>query len=102
MFLRHARAVRLAAAYLLFTVALVMAPKADIPETPFDEANTSTNEMAVESTASPMEHRQSLPSFALRIFALPRAISVRSILPFYAGRLTEPRRLRELSCFLLC
>ena len=43
MFLRHAMAARLAAAYLLFTVALLMVPKADIPETLFDEANIPTN-----------------------------------------------------------
>ena len=48
MFLRHARTVRLAAAYLLFTVALVMVPKADIPDTLFDEANTPTNEIVVQ------------------------------------------------------
>ena len=47
MFLRRARATRLAAAYLLFAVALLMVPKADIPETPFDEGNTQTNEMVV-------------------------------------------------------
>lgn len=89
MFLRHARAARLAAAYLLFTVAVVMVPKADIPETPFDEANTPTNEMAVEKTASPSECGQSPPSLVLRIFAQPRSITVRRILPVYAGRLTD-------------
>ena len=52
MFLRHARPTRLAVAYLLFTVALVMVPKADIPETLFDEANTPTNEIVVEKAAS--------------------------------------------------
>ena len=52
MFLRHARAGRLAAAYLLFTVATVMVPKADISDTLFDEANTPTNEMVVQKAAS--------------------------------------------------
>jgi hypothetical protein len=46
MFHRHAKATRLAAAYLLFTVALMIVPKADIPETLFDEANTPTNSRA--------------------------------------------------------
>ena len=63
MFLRHARTTRLAAAYLLFTVALVMVPKADIPETLFDEADTSTNEMVVEKAASSWEYRQSVTAF---------------------------------------
>ena len=49
MFLRHARPTRLAAACVLFTVALVMVPKADISETLFDEANTPTNEIVVET-----------------------------------------------------
>jgi hypothetical protein len=40
MFLRHARATRLAAVCLLFAGALLMVPKADNPETPFDEGNT--------------------------------------------------------------
>jgi len=102
MFLRHARATRLAATYLLFTVALVMVPKADIPETIFDEANTPTNEMAVEKTASPSECGQALPSLVLRIFAQPLRINVRRILPVYIGRLTDSRRLRQLFCSLLC
>ena len=102
MFLRHARAARLAAAYLLFTVALVIAPKADIPETPFDEANTPTNEMAVEKAASPSECGQSPSSLVLRMFAQPRRITVRRILPVYAGRLTDSRMLRKLFCSLLC
>ena len=62
MFLRHARAGRLAAAYLLFTVATVMVPKADISDTLFDEANTPTNEMVVQK-ASSWEYRQSVTAF---------------------------------------
>jgi len=60
-----------AAAYLLFTVALVMVPKADIAETPFDDATTPTNEMGMERAASPSESGQSLPSPVLRIFSQP-------------------------------
>jgi len=88
MLLRHARPTRRAAAYLLFTVALVMVPKADIAETPFDEANTPTSEMAMERTAAPSECGQSLPSPVLRIFSQPRRISVRRVLPAHPGRLT--------------
>ncbi len=102
MFLRHARTTRLAAAYLLFTVALVMVPKADIPETLFDEAGTSTNEMVVEKAASSWEYRQSVTAFVPRIFAQPRRISVRRILSVYASRLTDSRTFRELFCSLLC
>jgi len=102
MFLRHARATRLAAAYLLFTVALVMVPKADIPETLFDEANTTTNEMVVEKTTSSWEYRQSVTAFVPRISAQSRRIGVRRILPVYEGRLTDSRTFRELFCSLLC
>jgi len=102
MFLRHARAGRLAAAYLRFTVATVMVPKADISDTLFDEANTPTNEMVVQKAASSWEYRQSVTAFVPRIFAQPRRISVRRILSVYAGRLTDSRTFRELFCSLLC
>jgi hypothetical protein len=102
MFFRNARPTRLAIVYLLFTVALVLVPKADILETPFDEANTPTNEMVVEKAASSWTLRQSFTAFALRVFAKARKISVRRILPVYAGRLTDSRTFRELFCTLLC
>jgi hypothetical protein len=103
MFRRHARAIRRAAAYLLFTVALVMVvPKADIPETLFDEANTPTNEMVVQQVASSWEYRQSGIALARKIFAQSRKISVRRISPVYAGQLTDSCRFRELFCSLLC
>ena len=98
--LRHARAT-LAAAYLLFTVALVMVPKADIPETLFDEANTPTNEFVVEKAASAWEHRSSVIASVPRIFAQPLT-DVRGILPVSAGRLTNSCTFREFICSLLC
>jgi hypothetical protein len=102
MFLRHARATRLAAAYLLVTVALMMVPKADIPETLFDEANTPTDELVVENAASSWEYRQPVIAFAPRISAQPRRADVRRILSVYASRLTGSRAFRELLCTLLC
>jgi hypothetical protein len=102
MFLRHARPTRLAAACVLFTVALVMVPKADISETLFDEANTPTNEIVVEKAASSREHRQSVTAFMPRIFAQPLRTSVRRILPIYSGQFTDARTFRELFCTLLC
>ena len=102
MFLRHARPTRLAAACALFTVALVMVPKADISETLFDEANTPTNEIVVEKAASSREHRQSVTAFMPRIFAQPLRTSVRRILPIYSGQFTDARTFRELFCTLLC
>ncbi len=102
MFLRHARTTRLAATYLLFTVALVMVPKADIPETLFDEANTPTNEMVVQRDASLEEYRQSVTAFAPNIFAQSRWVRVRRISPVYAGQLTDCRTFRKLFCSLLC
>ena len=102
MFLRHARAGRLAAAYLLFTVATVMVPKADISDTLFDEANTPTNEMVVQKAASSWEYRQPGTAFVPKIFVESRRISVRRILPVYEGRLTDSRTFLELFCSLLC
>jgi hypothetical protein len=102
MFLGHARTTRLAATYLLFTVALVIVPKADIPETLFDEANTPTDEMVVQKDASLAEYRQSVTAFAPRIFAHSLRIKVRRILPAYAGQMTECRTLLELFCSLRC
>jgi hypothetical protein len=91
MFLGHARPTRLAVVYLLFTVALLLVPKADISETPFDEANTPTNEIVVTKAASSWEHLQSVTAFVPRIFAQPRRSSVCRIFPVYAGRLTDSR-----------
>ena len=101
MFLHHPR-VRRAAAYLLFTVALVMVPKADILETPFDEANTPTNEIVVQKATFSWEYRQSGTAFAPKIFARSRRISVRRMSTVYAGRLIDCSRFRELSCSYLC
>ena len=102
MFLRPARTARVAAAYLVFTVVLVMLPKADIPETLFDEANTPTNEIVVQKAPSAWEYRQSGTAFAPKIFARARRISVRTMLTVYAGRLIDCSRFRELSCSFLC
>ena len=102
MFLRHAGPTRLAVVYLLFTVALALVPKADILETPFDEANTPTNEIVVKKDASLWEHRQSVTAYVPRIFAQRRRTSVRRILPVYAGRLTDSRTVRKILCSLLC
>ena len=63
-FLRHVRPTGLAVVSLLFTVALTLVPKADILETPFDEANTPTNEIVVEKTASLCEAREPVTVFA--------------------------------------
>lgn len=102
MFLRHVRTTRLVAAYFLFTVALVMVPKRDIPETPFDEANTPTNEMVVLKADSSVEYRQSFTAFVPKMFAQPRRVRVRRIFPVCAGRLTDSRTFRELFCSLVC
>ena len=102
MFLCHARETRLVTAYLLFMVALVMVPKADISETLFDEANIPTNEIAIENAAFSWEYRQSVTALEPRIFAQPRRTGVRRILPVQAARLTDSRTFRELFCFLLC
>ena len=82
-------------------VALVMVPKADIPETLFDESNTPTNEFVVEKAAFACEHRWSVIAPVPRIFAQPRT-DVRRILLVYAGRLTNSGPFRELICSLLC
>ena len=102
MFLRRARTTRLAAAYLLFTVALLMVPKADIRETPFDEDNTQTNEMVVVKAGSSLKYRQSVPVSAPVMFAQSLKISVRRISSVFTGQLTDSRRFQELLCSLLC
>jgi hypothetical protein len=102
MFLHQARETRLMSACLLFMVALVMVPTADISETPFDEANSPINEVIVEKAASSGEDWQSVLAFVPRMFAQPRRISVRRILPVYADRLTDSRTFRELFCSFLC
>jgi hypothetical protein len=103
MFLRHARVTRLAAAYVLFTVALVvMVPKADIPETLFDEANTPTNEMIVGKAACSLEYlQQSVTLFVPTVLAQSRMFRIPSS-SICAGELTDSRSLRELFCTLLC
>jgi hypothetical protein len=102
LFLGHVRASRLSAAYLLFTVALVMVPTADIPETLFDEANTPIDEIVVEKAAFSWEHRQAVTAFVPRIFAQLRRTCVRRTLSVYARRLTDSRTFRVLFCSLLC
>ena len=102
MFLHHARVDQVAAAYLLFTVALLMVPKADVPETPFDEGSTQTNEMVVVKAAFSLERSQSVTAPVPAVVAQSRKIGVRGILPVYAGQLTDCRALRELCCTLLC
>jgi hypothetical protein len=103
MFPHQARETRIVSAYLLFfMVALVMMPKADILETPFDEANTSINEIIVEKAVSSWEDWQSVTAFVPRIFPPPRRTCVRRTLPVYTDRLTDSRTFRELFCSLLC
>ena len=93
---------RLVAVYLLCTVALLMVPKADIPETPFDEGDTQTNEMVVVKATSLMKPRQSVTVSVPIMFAQSRKISVCIISPDYTGQLTDSCRFQELLCSLLC
>ena len=102
MFVQPATPTRLAAACLLFTVALIMVPKVDISETSFDEANNPTNEILVEKAASLWEYWQLVTPSVPRLFAQPRRTNVPRILAIYVGRLTDSRAVRELLCFLLC
>jgi hypothetical protein len=102
VFLRPSGATRLAATCLLFTLAVVMVPKADIPETLSDEANPPTSEIVVEKAASLCEPREPVTVFAPKEFAQWRRVSVHRILPVYAKLLTGSRTFRELFCSLLC
>jgi hypothetical protein len=102
MLLRRSSVTRLAVVYLLFTVALLMVPKVDIPETQFDEGNTPTNEMVVVEAAFSLEHRQSITASVPTMFAQSRKISVRRISPVYTGQLTDSSRFQELFRSLLC
>jgi len=102
MFLRHARATRLAAVYLLFVVALVMMPKPDLPETLLDESNTPTTEAVVQKAASLWEYRHSPIAFVPRIFAEPRTARVRRIVSVSASQLTDCHLLQKLLASFLC
>jgi hypothetical protein len=102
MLLRHSRVTRVATAYLVLTVALVMLPKADIPETLFDEANTPTNEMVVEKAACSLQSLQTVTRFVPWVFAQVRITNIHRISPIYVSRLTDSRTFREMFCFLLC
>ena len=101
MFFRQAMSNPLAAVCIVFMIALAIAPQVDIPETPFDEANTPTNEMVVEKTSAA---RPSLASTAVepRIDAQPSRIENRRILSVFPDRLTDSRTFRELFCTFLC
>jgi hypothetical protein len=102
VFLRHQRATRLAATCLLFTLAMMMVPKADISETLFDEANTPTNEIVVEKTATSCEPRQRVTAFVPKEIAHWQRVYVHRISPVYAKLLTDSRTFRALFCSLLC
>jgi hypothetical protein len=102
MFLHRARATRLVTDFLLVMVTLAVVPKADILETPLDEANTPTNEMVVENTASSCEPRQPATACVPKKLAQPQRFSVHRILLVYAKLLTDSRTFRELFCFFLC
>jgi hypothetical protein len=102
MLLPHSRVTRVATAYLVLTVALVMLPKTDIPETLFDEANTPINEMVVEKAACSLQSLQTVTRFVPWVFEQVRMTNIHRISPIYVSRLTDSRRLRELFCFLLC
>ena len=102
MFFRRARPVQPVIVYLLFAIALVTMPKADNPETLFDEANTPTNEMVIQKAVSSWEYGQSDAASETRILARSRRIIVRRIVPVCASQLTDSRRFRELFCFFRC
>lgn len=102
MFLRPAKATRLAVVSMLFTVALTLVPKTDILETAFDETNTPTNEIVVEETASLCEPRPPATACAPKKLAQPQRFSVHRILPVYAKLLTDARTFRKLFCSFLC
>jgi hypothetical protein len=102
MFLRRGKATRLAATYLSFAVALLMVPKTDIPETPFDEGTIQTNEMVAVKAASSLVYRQSVTVSVPIMFAQSRKISVHRISPVFTGQLTDSCRFQELLCSLLC
>ena len=93
---------RLALACVLFTITLSIAPQVDVPETPFDEANTPTNEMVVEKTASLGPNQPLMVDLLPKIFVQPPKFDVRSILPIFPDGLDDSRTFRELLCTFLC
>jgi hypothetical protein len=98
---QRARATRLVTDFLLVMVTLMVVPRADIPETLFDEGTTPINEIVVVKKAfSSREHQLSVTAFVPRIFA--QKTPVRKILQVYASQLTDSSTFRELFCSLLC
>jgi hypothetical protein len=81
---------------------MMMVPKADISETLFDEANTPTNEIVVEKTATSCEPRQRVTAFVPKEIAHWQRVYVHRISPVYAKLLTDSRTFRALFCSLLC
>lgn len=102
MFFRQAMSNRLAAVCIVFTIALAIAPQVDIPETPFDEANTPTNEMVVEKTSASRPNLPSIRAVVPRMIAQPPRIDVDRIFPIFPDRLADSRTFRELFCTFLC
>jgi len=95
----HARTTRLVASCVLFTVSLLTLPRADIPETPFDEANTPTNEMLVEKAGPLQEYREATVAVLPKTLVSSRNISP---LPVHAPRSTGSLQLQELLFTLRC
>jgi hypothetical protein len=102
MCLGSASVARLAAVYLLFTVTLLMVPKADVPETAFDECNTQTNEMIVVAAASSLEHPQPATAFVPVPFARSPKHGAPRIRRIYPGQFIDSCRIFKLCCSLLC
>ena len=104
MFLRHARTARFAAAYLLlFTASLVlMVPKVNAPETPFDET-TLTNEMVIQRDGASTDNQRVDTEVRMpKIFEQSGMINVRGIFAAYAGQSADFHGFQELFSPLLC
>jgi len=101
MFRNDAAANRLAV-YLFFMVLLVLVPKADVPDTPFDEASTPTNEMVVEKAAPSTLYGPLIAAYVPRMFAPVQSIGISRVVPLCTRRLIDSRSFRKLLCTLLC
>lgn len=87
---------------VLFTVALLMLPRADIPETRFDEASISVYDMIAETSASAQECRESVAVPVPRMFVPAWGIRPPMNWHFHSSPLAGSRLFRELFCTFLC
>jgi hypothetical protein len=102
MFMHRSRAARFTAAYLLFTVTLLMVRKTDSSETLFDETNSPTNENDSRECCDFIGISQGRHNVYAKNICTAAEDQCPQNFASLRGRLTDSRTSRELFCSLLC